>query len=141
MKNWVVYFCCMVIYLGFSSYCYAETGTGIPLKYISSCELDFNDDEKPDIALLIETRRGWELIVLITNASGYNAIVVSRDKPNMYLSCHFGKTIKETLAGKGKDKGKAYETLGTYMQLTQPEGSSVAYFWDGKGFREVWTSD
>ena len=43
----------------------ATSGNGMPVKYLSSCELDFNRDGKPDIALLIETKMGRELIVLI----------------------------------------------------------------------------
>ena len=42
--------------------------------------------------------------------SGYNAFVVSRGKPNMYLSCHFGKSVIETSAGKGKGTGKVYKS-------------------------------
>lgn len=131
----------MVVFLGFGSYTSAETGSGMPLKYISSCELDFNSDNKPDIAFLVETSRERELIVLMNTANGYNAFLVSRGKPNMYLSCHFGNTVKETATGKGKVEGKVYKTPGTYVQLTQPEGASVVYFWNGNGFKEVWTSD
>ncbi|MBI4379504.1 MAG: hypothetical protein HY578_10455 [Nitrospinae bacterium] len=141
IKKYVVYICWIIILIGFSSNSFPETGSGMPLKYISSCELDFNNDDNPDIAFLIETTKGRELIVLMRTKSGYNTFVVSNDKPNMFLSCHFGKTIKETSTGKGKGEGKIYEPPGTYIQLTQPEGSSVVYFWDGKGFKEVWTSD
>lgn len=124
-----------------STNAYAVTGTGTPLKYISSCELDLNNDNESDIVFLVETIRGQELIVLMKTERGYNAHVVSRNKRNMYLSCHFGKTVTETTAGKGKRVGKEYTTLGTYIQLKQPEGSSVVYFWNGKEFQEVWTSD
>jgi hypothetical protein len=131
----------MIIISGLISVSFAETGTGMPLKYISSCEIDLNDDNEPDIAMLVETIRGRELIVLMRTGNGYNAFVVARDKANMFLSCHFGKYVKETGAGKGGEKRKVYETPGTYIKLTQPEGSSVVYFWTGKGFKEVWTSD
>ncbi len=139
MKSQIIGFVIAIIFVGLDSYSYAETGTGMSLKYISSCELDFNNDDKPDIAILLETNRDWELIVLLNVAKGYKAFLVSTGKPNMYLSCHFGKIVKETLAG--KEKGRTYKTNGTYLQLTQPEGSSVVYFWDGNRFKEVWTSD
>lgn len=139
MKYWTV---CMILLGGiFCFNSYAEIGSGMPVKYISSCELDLNNDNRPDLALLVETSKGRELIVLMRNESGYNSFLVSKGKPDMHLSCHFGKSIKETPAGKGKEKRKVYQTLGTYIQLTQPEGSSVAYFWNGKGFKEVWISD
>lgn len=131
----------MLIILGLGSYSSAETGAGMQLKYISGCELDFNGDNKPDLALLVATSKERQLIVLINNSNGYNAFVISGGKPNMNLSCHLGNTVKETNAGKGKNKGKVYRTLGTYIQLKQPEGSSVVYFWEGNGFKEVWTSD
>lgn len=114
------------------------TGNGSPLKYISSCEMDFNGDNQPDIAFLFETIFGRELIVLERTDKGYNTFVVSKGRPDMYLSCHFGKTVKES---KGLDGGKTYKTPGTYLRLHQPEGASVIYFWDGSGFKEVWTAD
>lgn len=139
MKKYLKYLFLPIIFVGFSSTSLAETGTGMPLKYISSCELDLNNDGNPDIALLIETIRGRELIVLLRTTHGYNAYIVSKGRPGMYLTCHFGKYVKETAAGEGK--GKIYETNGTFIKLTLPEGSSVVYFWDGRTFKEVWTSD
>lgn len=118
---------------------FAETGSGMPLKYVSSCELDFNNDNTPDIAILVETVRGVELIVLMRTANGYNTFIVSEGKSNMYLSCHFGKSITEVSTN--KNNGKVYKIPGTYIQLTQPEGASVTYFWNKSGFKEVWTSD
>ncbi len=141
MKKSTIYFSLIFIFIGFSSVTFSESGNGVPLKYISSCELDLNNDNEPDIAILVETIRGRELIVLMRTGNGYNTFVVARDKANMFLSCHFGKYVKETGAGKGGKSRKVYETPGTYIQLTQPESSSVVYFWTGKGFKEVWTSD
>lgn len=113
---------------------------GYPLKYISSCEMDFNADNRVDIALLVETlEEGRQLIVLLKTKTGYETHVVAKDMKNMYLSCHFGKSIKETTAG--RSKGRFFETPGTYIELIQPESSTVAYFWNGKDFTEVWTSD
>ena len=139
MKKYFIFLCIAAITY-YSTDAYSLTGNGNPLKYISSCELDFNNDNEPDIALLIETLIGGrQLIVLMKTEKGYDSYVVQKDMPNMHLSCHFGKSIKETTAG--KKEGKIFKTLGTYLKLTQPEGASVAYFWDGHGFVEVWTSD
>jgi len=113
-------------------------GNGEPLKYISSCEIDLNNDGQPDIALLVETLLGQELIVLLRTNSGYNAFLVSKARPGMYLSCHFGRTVQES---KALDGEKTYKTPGAYLELHQPEGASVAYFWDGYRFKEVWTAD
>ena len=119
----------------------AIPGDGMPLKYISSCQIDLNGDKELDMAILVETVRGRELLALIKTSQGYNSYMVALDKPDMYLSCHYGKTVTETLAGKGNKPRKSYTTPGAFISLKQPEGSSVAYFWNGKGFTEVWTAD
>ena len=112
---------------------------GVPLKYISSCEIDLNGDDVLDIAILVETVRGQELIVLLQTEKGYDSYLLSDDKPGMFLSCHFGETVAETKAGNGA--GRTFETPGTFIELAQPEGASVAYYWNSSGFSEVWTSD
>jgi hypothetical protein len=119
----------------------AFPGTGNPLKYISSCELDLNNDGEADIAFLVETLRGREIIILLKKDTGYTAYRIPAIASSMYLSCHFGKSIKETEAGKKGGAAKIHTTPGTYIQLQEPEGSSIAYFWNGSGFTEVWTSD
>ncbi len=126
-------FCCMV------KSDIAATGTGNSIKYISSCEIDLNNDGVPDVALLLETATGRQLIALLKTAKGYDGYVVATDKPNMYLSCHYGKTVTASKAIGEKDI--TYKTPGTYLKLTLPEGSSAVYFWNGNGFTEVWTSD
>ena len=126
--------------LFFSTTSVAESANQIPLlKQMSSCELDINKDGNPDIAILVETVSGREAIVLVRNENGYNSFLVRGNSQNMLLSCYSGNSIQETQAGKGK--GKVYKTMGTYIKLVQPEGASVAYFWNGSGFTEVWTSD
>ena len=144
MSKWLVLFCGIIIFFLslFIKQVYPDTGNGEPLKYISSCQIDLNNDDKPDIALLVETVRGWELIVLMKTEKAYNAFVVSEGKEGMYLSCHFGEYIKETMAGKGhSEKARVFKTPGTYIELTQPECCSAAYFWNGNGFTEVVTAD
>jgi hypothetical protein len=132
----------LIVTLGGSSNAMSWPGNGNPLKYISSCELDLNNDGESDVVLLVETLRGRELIVLMKTNAGYDAYEVAKANPSMHLSCHFGNAVKETDAGKKEgDKGRVYKTPGTYIQLSQPEGSAVAYFWNGRGFTEVWTAD
>jgi hypothetical protein len=131
----------LIIVAGHTSTVSSLTGNGDPLKYISSCELDFNNDGEPDIALLVETLRGRELIVLMKTAKGYNAFVPYKGGHQMHLSCHFGKSVKETQAGRGKKTEVFHKTPGTYIRLYQPEGAAVVYFWDGSDFKEVWVAD
>ena len=141
MKKCIFYVCLITIFIILTLNAFAQTGTGAPLKYISSCEIDLNNDNEPDIVLLVETIKGQELIILMRKAGGYNAFIVSKVTPGMVLSCHFGKNVCETKAGKGNRKGKVYKTPGTYIKLSQPESSSVVYFWNNNTFQKVWTSD
>lgn len=139
IQKFVICIYSILYILSFTSGVSGETGSGMPLKYISSCELDLNNDSELDIAILIETLKGRELIILIRTTEGYKGFLLSQDKPNMHLSCHFGKYIKETTAG--NRKGRKFETNGTYIRLTQPESSSIAYFWVNGGFKEIWVAD
>lgn len=134
---------CLSLLLPINKIGLAQSGSGDPVKYISSCEIDLNADDQPDVALLIETIKGRELIVLLRADSSYTAYLVKKDIPqNMFLSSHFGKELKETIAGEGKNKKpKTYKTQGTYLLLYFPEGPSYGYFWDGTKFQEVWTAD
>jgi hypothetical protein len=137
MKRLIYVFLAIGLFItGSSAECL--TGNGDPLKYISSCELDFNNDGQPDIALLVETLLGRQLIVLMKAEKGYNAFIVSQGKERMHLSCRFGKTISES---ETITNAKVYKTPGTYIVLYEPEGASIAYFWNGSGFTEVCTGD
>lgn len=122
---------------------YIEGGLdGRPLKYISGCELDLNDDGRQDVVLLFEIESKTDLMILTKTKEGYNVHVVARDMRSPYLSCKFGKSITETASGKGnREEAVAYRTSGAYVELEYPESSSVAYFWDGTEFKEIWTSD
>ena len=117
-----------------------QVGIGGPVKYLSSCEVDLNNDGQSDVVLLVETVRGRELIVLLKARDAYAAHNFTNLGASMMLACKFGRTVTETAAGKKPDN-RIHQTPGTYIQLTQPEDASLVYYWNGKGFTEVWTSD
>lgn len=123
----------------FSLAAWSLSGDGMPFKYISSCEIDLNGDQKPDKALLIEGLNGRELLALTAKKGGYDTFVVATGKEHMFLNCKIGSEVKETIAGGGK--GKTYKTTGAYLELVKPESSSVAYIWSKGSFQEVWTAD
>lgn len=118
---------------------WSYTGDGMPFKFISSCEMDFNGDQKADKAMLIEGLKGRELLALIAKKNGYDTFVVTTGKENMFLNCKVGNEVKETIAGGGK--GKVYKTPGAFLELVKPESSAVAYIWNKGSFQEVWTAD
>jgi hypothetical protein len=135
--------CTMMVALGGADSIHAANpGDGQPLKYISSCEIDLNADGEADIAILVETVRGWELIALMKTSDGYNSYVVTDNRKGMYLYCHYGYTVTEFPFDDTKSEAeRTYKTPGTFLELVYPESSAVAYFWNGNGFTEVWTSD
>lgn len=128
-----------IMALVFSSTSWGFSGDGMPFKYISSCELDLNGDQKADKALLIEGLNGRELLALLSKAKGYDTHVVVTGKENMFLTCKIGNEVKETIAGGGK--GRVYKTPGAYLELIKPESSAAAFFWSKGSFQEVWTTD
>jgi len=115
---------------------------GVPLKYISSCEIDLNGDKVADIAMLVETVRGREFIVLMKSAEGYDTYVLYCGEEALFFSCAFGEAFvgysEEDTTG---TKRETYRTPGAFLELYKPEVVSIAYFWNGSGFTEVWTSD
>jgi hypothetical protein len=92
----------VVMVTGLNSLSLEAAGTELPMKKVSSCELDLNNDGEADLAFLVDTSKGRELIVLMKTSSGYNAYVVSRDRPGMNLSCHLGKSVVEDTTGTRK---------------------------------------
>ncbi len=114
---------------------------GRPVGFLGGCEIDLNADSNADTALLIDTSMGYELVILMKSSATAKYHQLRAFKSKMHLRCHYGKQLKETDAGPGKNKGKTYQTNGTYLKLTQLEGASVAYFWSGDAFKEVWTAD
>lgn len=123
-----------------SSNVWAYAGDGMPFKYISSCEIDLNGDQKPDKALLIEGLNGRELLALVANkAKGYDTFVVATGKEHMFLNCKIGNEVKETSSAGGK--GKTHKAPGAYIELVKPESSTVAYIWSKGSFQEVWEAD
>lgn len=104
------------------------------------CRIDLNHDGKLDIALFITTRNGGgELIALLSKKSAYDAYFIDSYGGHLNLACRHGKHLQETTAA--RTKGRSFTTNGTYIEVYQPESSSAAYYWDGKKFKGVMTSD
>jgi hypothetical protein len=133
------YFSIAAIFILISPILFAEEK--IPSSSCESYIMDLNSDNLYDIVLLVKKGRMNELVVLIgTQADGYKSYTIDEHlAPDLVLSCHYGKTVRETVAG--RSKGIVYNTGGAYIKLSQPEGGSMVYFWDGKGFKRIWTAD
>ncbi len=136
-----VFVAAVIIVMNITSFCNANDEVGLPVKFIEGCELDLNNDSKPDVSVLIETSEGFRLIVLFKTDNGYESHVVAKFDSKMNLSSHYGKTLKTTSAGKGDSVIKEYAVNGPYLLLSLPESSAVAYFWDQNHFQEVWVRD
>lgn len=120
----------------------AEELEGLPLAYSGGCFLDLDGDGTRDLAMLLETNRGRDLLVLMARGDGYEAYVVRSDVGNLLLTCHWGESVTESpvVAEEGREP-QTYEINGTYLRLTLPESSSAVYFWRDGGFIEAVTSD
>jgi hypothetical protein len=114
-------------------------GIGLPVKFLSSCEIDLNGDRQPDLVLELEASSGQQIVALLKNDSGYEAHVITTEMSTMLMSCRLGDSIQPTTAGSGT--GQRSAVPGAYVYFNSPEGASVAYYWAGASFAEVWVSD
>ena len=106
------------------------------------CEIDLNGDKELDFAEFVGTPEGRMFIVLLKTVSAYDVFVLASDQPNMLMDCHVGDTITEIVAGPGyRTTGRAYPTPGAYIEVFEPDGARVAYFWNGTGFQGVRIDD
>ena len=118
----------------------AERGDGRPVRFLASCEMDFDDNGLWDVGLLMDTKAGLELVVLMREKKGFQTHKLHLAKSNSaILQCNIGNSIKETAAGGGK--GRTLKTNGAYLKLIWPESSSAAFYWSGKEFKKVFTAD
>jgi hypothetical protein len=116
-----------------------DSTTVRPVKLISGCQLDLNGDQIADIAELIETERGRELVMLLRTDSGYTAFTFPDTlSTDFELSCVQGELIQGNTDGGEMVERK---TTGSYLILAQPESAAFAYFWNGNTFELVWISD
>jgi hypothetical protein len=112
-------------------------GKPVPtLQIEASCEVDLNADQTPDIALVAETSRGFELIVLMRRGRGYSTFVVHKGKQRMGLTCWRGK--KMPVPG---SKTKTVKTNGAYLVLEKRGKPFVAFYWARRTFQDVWADD
>jgi len=109
------------------------------LSILSSCEIDLNADKIVDTAFILQSSEKQELYIILRSKKQSKAFVLSEKVAGMSLQCLKGFSIKETKAG--TRKGAIHKTPGAYIHLYQPESSSVAFYWDGENFKEIWTSD
>jgi hypothetical protein len=116
-------------------------GFASPLKYISGYELDLDNDGTLDIATLIETNKGIELIVILQKKSKNITYRLYEGNYSPILSYKFKNTVLETAAGPGKRKPIKHKIHGVYLALSFPESSSIAFFWDKDHFQEISISD
>ncbi len=111
---------------------------------LAACEIDLTGDGEPDTVLYLRSDTGQRLVILVETAAGLSASswrVREHGVENLLLTCRHGSTLWETQAGPGKRTRKEHRTPGAFVELSQPEGGAVAYYWNGHGFTEVWTAD
>ena len=120
-----------------------QAGDGRPAKFLGSCEADVTGDGRAELVQLVETIRGVELIAMVpTDAGGYSAFLLRRDKPGSagILQCQYAPEVTETRAGPGDRQPRVRKTPGAFVHLLFRETSSVACVWTQNRFSEIWTS-
>ena len=118
-----------------------HSGSGKPIVFLGGCDVDLDKDGDDDSVLYINSERGYEPIAIMRLKKGMKTYLLNRSNSRRHLKCQHGIRIKETDAGKGKDRGKVHEIDREFVTLLQPESSEVAYFWQDGEFKEVWLSD
>lgn len=113
----------------------AETGGATS----DSCWIDLDRDGSKDIAIFVPEDGGGKLIALLARGARYEGMLLMTGAPGMVLACKLGEQVTETTAI--RLEGKRYETGGTYVSFSQPEGAAYAFFWSGSGFQEVLLAD
>lgn len=104
-----------------------------------ACRVDLDRDARDDLAVFLPTNSEHQLVALISKQSGYQAHVIFQGESSLVLACRVGASIVETTAA--RREGKRYETGGTYLLLSQPEGGSIGFYWTGSKFQEVQLAD
>jgi hypothetical protein len=113
----------------------------IPIKYVDGCEIDLDKNGESDLALIVESSHGQELIALMRSKGNYKAFLLYEKCNRMNLSCKYGTFLIETSAGKGEKKRKKVKTNGVYLLLSQPESAKIAFYWDENKFKKLWIAD
>lgn len=108
---------------------------------IQTCTFDFDKNGVSDAAVYFKVKEEYRLVALLNTGEKTEAVKLFSSKEKMTLSCRQGNSVKETQAGKGEKKSVEHKTNGTYIELTLPECSSVAFYYKDGKFHEVWTSD
>jgi len=129
----------MVLLISTDSFSKDQTEDSVEL--IEGYKIDLNNDDMLDEVLLIEDEDKIHLQLLVKTKDEYCLMLVTTGKREITLSCKPGLFVRGIKAGQADKDAKVYKTPGAYVKLTQKKGDSVAYFWNGDGFTEVWTDD
>ena len=130
-----------MIFLVLTALAGPPTGDGQPLKYVSSCELDLDQNGSADVVMLVETLWGRELLALLRTEAGFHTHVLERlpASNGMHLRCSTERNLVETYPAGGD--GARHETPGGYIQLVKPESASWCFYWSKNRFVTVVTGD
>lgn len=116
-----------------------------PLRVVDSCELDFNGDKNSDIALYVETSKGYEFILLLRSPDGFIAhrrLIVESGGFNLYyMVCHLESYVVQTPLADPDRKAKRISTPGAYVEFVRSEAASFAFVVKGGELAEVATSE
>ena len=112
-----------------------------PVKFYKGCEVDFDNNGFTDVAMLVQTTKGVELMVIMKNKSGGRAFLLHEGSGLPRLSCRYKESVNAIVQIVGENK-KAPHTINAHViVMIRPEAATWLYYWEGNGFSELWLSD
>jgi hypothetical protein len=115
------------------------------LRIVDSCELDFDGDKTFDIALYVETSKGYEFLLLLRRPEGfksYQRLIIEPGGYNLYfMLCHLESYVIQTPLADPDRKQKRISTPGAYVEFVRIEAASFAYVVKDGVLVEIATSE
>lgn len=119
--------------------------SGRPVRFYEGCEADFDGNGFTDVAMLVNTSRGVELIVIMKNMDdGRVFLLFESDEPvskSLHLSCQYEVSVDAIVQVVGENRKSPHTINANVIEMVYPEGAAWIYFWKENGFSDLWLSD
>lgn len=119
----------------------ASSSNFVGLAVFDHCSADLNGDGFADLVLQVGTPDGFETIALLRMPGRYEAHFLARRSSRLELTCRLGEVVHAFPGTVPEGDARTRKTPGAFVLLSQPEGSSAAYIWNGTSFDEFWVAD
>lgn len=117
---------------------------GTETRGAQACELDIDRNGHPDLFVLMHADGASRFVAFLHDGWTYREVhseAFAAAGPRLLLSCHSDTEARVTPAGEGKRSRETVATPGGFVEVSQPEGGSSAYYYEDGALKEVWTGD